>query len=220
MIIEQTIATAVQGRYLVVPPPGVPPAPIVVGFHGYGENAETQLERLAAVAEGRQWLLVSIQALHRFYGPLQSEVVASWMTRQGREAAIVDNLAYVSACLDAVSTRWATIPRVAFVGFSQGVAMAFRAAARSSQRVAGVVSVGGDVPPELEPAALQRISAALLVRGTRDTWYTRSQFTRDRTRLEPCCEHVRAFETDAGHEWTSEIATATSTLRTTTGDAR
>jgi poly(3-hydroxybutyrate) depolymerase len=127
---ERIIAATVHGRYIAIPPSTPGPAPILVGFHGYGEDAEAQLERLRAIPESRRWLTVSIQALHPFYQRRTERVVASWMTRQDREAAIADNVAYVSGCIDAVAAEWPTMPTVVFAGFSQGVAMAFRAAVR------------------------------------------------------------------------------------------
>ncbi len=116
---------------------------------------------------------MSIQALHRFYERRTDRVVASWMTRQDRESAIADNLAYVSTCIDQVASEWPTIPTILFAGFSQGVAMAFRAAVNETRGIAGVAAVGGDVPPELTPAALQRVPAVILARGVSDHWYTR-----------------------------------------------
>ncbi len=119
---------------------------MLIGFHGYGEDAETQLERLRAIPGIASWVIVSVQALHRFYERRTNRVVASWMTRQDRESAIADNIAYVQNCIDAVSTEWPTTRKIVFAGFSQGVAMAFRAATHFE---AGVIAVGGDVPPEL-----------------------------------------------------------------------
>ena len=55
------------------------------------------------------------------------------MTRQDREAAIADNIDYVDRVVAA--TRTAAEPLV-FAGFSQGVAMAFRAAVRGKRRAA------------------------------------------------------------------------------------
>jgi poly(3-hydroxybutyrate) depolymerase len=66
-VIERTIATQTHGRYLVVPPVSPGPAPVLLGFHGYAEAAETQLERLRAIKGAERWLLVSIQGMHRFY---------------------------------------------------------------------------------------------------------------------------------------------------------
>ena len=205
---EGIVETRIHGRYLAIPAPASGPAPLLVGFHGYAEDAEAQLERLRSIPESNRWHIVSIQALHRFYQRRTDRVVASWMTRQDRELAITDNLAYVATCIDAIAAEWPTIPKVVFAGFSQGVAMAFRAAANTPHRVAGVIAVGGDIPPELTPGALQRISAVLIVRGTSDGWYTTETFADDERRLLDCSVSVRAVEFHAGHEWSSEIAAA------------
>ena len=106
LVIERTIATGTHGRYLIEPPASAGPAPMLVGFHGYGEGAEAQLERMRRIPGADRWLLVSIQGLHRFYQRRANEVVASWMTRQDRELAIADNLAYVSAVIDAVEREY------------------------------------------------------------------------------------------------------------------
>ena len=141
---------------------------MLVGFHGYAENAEAQLERLRAIPESTRWLCVSIQGLHRFYERRTDRVVAGWMTRQDRDLVIADNIAYVAACTDAVAAEWPTTPAIVFAGFSQGVGMAFRAAVHTNRPVAGVIAVGGDVPPELASGGLKRVSAALIARGTSD----------------------------------------------------
>lgn len=128
------------------------------------------------------------------------------MTRQDRENAIADNLAYVEGVLDAVTAECPTVPGVVYAGFSQGVAMAFRAAAATARHVAGVIAVGGDVPPELSPEALHRIDSALIARGASDDWYTKERFADDERRLREAGVAVRAFEFPGGHEWTAAIA--------------
>jgi predicted esterase len=209
-VTERIVATTVHGRYLTIPPAISGPAPILVGFHGYAEDAEAQLERLRAIPESTRWLCVSIQALHRFYQRRTNQVVASWMTRQDRDLAIADNVAYVTTCIDAVAAEWQTRPKVVFAGFSQGVAMAFRAAVNTTRGEAGVIAVGGDIPPELTPAALKRVSAALVVRGISDEWYTKQKFGDDERRLRDCSANVRAIEFPGGHEWSSEVIAAAS----------
>jgi predicted esterase len=183
---------------------------MLAGFHGYGEDAEIQLERLRAIPGSARWLCVSIQALHRFYERRTNRVVASWMTRQDRELAIADNIAYVTKCIGAVAAEWPVLPKVVFAGFSQGVGMAFRAAVNANHRTAGVIAVGGDVPPEIAPGELQRVSAALIARGTSDDWYTPEKFAEDERRLRDCSVRVSALEYTAGHEWSSEVAAAAS----------
>lgn len=209
-MIERTIATGTHGRYLIEPPASSGPAPVLIGFHGYGEGADAQLERMRRIPGADRWLLVSIQGLHRFYQRRANEVVASWMTRQDRELAIGDNLAYVAAVMDAVDREYPGAPRVVFTGFSQGVAMTFRAAAASSRTVDGVIAVGGDVPPELDAAEVGRIGHALVCHGTRDEWYTQEIFERDVQRLREAKVNVRPLEFDGGHEWSDEVVQAAS----------
>ena len=152
--------TGTHGRYLIEPPAAPGPAPLLVGFHGYGEDADVQLERHAPHSGADRWRLVSIQGLHRFYQRRANEVVASWMTRQDRELAIADNLAYVAAVLDDVDREH---PRDAAVGLDR--LLAGRRddvpGARPRRRAwcDGVIAVGGDVPPELGPAAARHASA-------------------------------------------------------------
>lgn len=208
---ERTIAVTTHGRYLVIPPTTSGPAPMLVGFHGYAEDAETQLERLRAIPEASEWLRISIQGLHRFYQRRMDRVVASWMTRQDRDLAIADNAAYVQGCSDAAASEWPASTVRVFAGFSQGVAMAFRAAA-SSTGTTGVIAVGGDIPPELCLEDLKRISAVLLVRGMSDEWYTKEKLADDEDRLRKAGVRFRAIEFAGGHEWSAEVSAAASSL--------
>jgi predicted esterase len=214
VVIERAIATGTHGRFLIEPPAAPGPAPMLVGFHGYGEDAHVQLERLRCIPGADRCLLVSIQGLHRFYQRRTNEVVASWMTRQDRDLAIADNLAYVESVLGAVDREHPGETRLILTGFSQGVAMMFRTAAATSRRVDGVIAVGGDVPPEIEQSALARVRRALVCHGTRDDWYTREIFGRDVQRLREAGVHVDALEFEGGHEWSDEVVqTASAFLR-------
>jgi predicted esterase len=211
VVIERAIAAPTHGRYIVDVPSGGGPWPLLVGFHGYGEASDAQLARLRSSADGDPWLLLAVQGLHRFYRGGREDVVASWMTRQDRELAIADNLAYVAAVVHEVSREWKTGGPVVFAGFSQGVAMAFRAAAKADSvttpdaRIA-VIALGGDVPPELEPAGLARISAALVGRGTRDQWYGAEAYESDVRRLRAAGADVDAVAVEAGHKWTDAFS--------------
>ena len=142
------IETPTHGRVIVRQSTAPSRAGLLVGFHGYAETAEIQIDRLAAVPGADAWTLLSVQALHRFYRGRSEDVVASWMTRQDRDAAIADNVRYVDAAIAAVRTSGSTDP-VVYAGFSQGVAMAFRSAVLGRWPCAGVIAVGGEMPPEL-----------------------------------------------------------------------
>lgn len=201
-----TPAVSTHGRYLVEPAAAPGSAALLAGFHGYAESAEVQLERLRAVPGADRWRLVSIQALHRFYQRRTNDVVASWMTRQDREFAIADNIAYVQRVIATESAGAAIV----LAGFSQGVAMAFRSAAASAATVAGVIAVGGDVPPELDAPMLVHIPAVLICRGVRDPLYAPATFESDVRRLRDAGVAVTPLEFDGGHEWAGDVLRAAS----------
>ena len=201
-MLTRQIRVATHGRYLFEPASSAGPASLLVGFHGYMESAEDQMARLRSIPGVGSWRLASIQALNRFYrGRHSQDVVASWMTRQDRELAIADNQAYVAAVITEIGRQSGTAPGVVFAGFSQGVAMAFRAACASTAPVLGVMALGSDVPPELEPPVLGRIPAVLLGRGLSDDLYPRAQWDADRARLLDAGVDTDGFAFDAGHEW-------------------
>lgn len=205
-MIERNIAATTHGRYLLLPASTPAPAGLLVGFHGYAEGADTQLERLRAIPGADRWTLVSVQGLHRFYQRRTNEVIASWMTRQDRELAIADNLAYVEGVVDAASREMGREPaRLVFAAFSQGVAMGFRAATATTRRVDGVIAVGGDVPPEIGAASLARAQKALVCRGASDEWYTDAKFQHDITRLREAGVTVQAVTFEGGHEWSEAV---------------
>jgi predicted esterase len=160
------------------------------------------LDRLRSIPGSQGWLLVSVQGLHRFYRRRSGDVVASWMTRQDRELAIADNRAFIDAVVGDVAGQWRVAPPLVFAGFSQGVAMAFRAACSSPRPVSGVIALGGDVPPDLDGVALARTRTALLGRGQHDEWYPPDQFAADEARLREAGVDVGTLVLDGGHEWT------------------
>ncbi len=206
----RSIETVTHGRVLLRLPLTPPPWPMLVGFHGYGENAEKHLEQLRSIPGVDGWMLVAVQGLHRFYTGRMEEVVASWMTRQDREQAIADNIAYVDRVVEAVGREHQTVEPLVYVGFSQGVAMAFRAAVRGAARAAGVIALGGDVPPDVHGQRASQFGRVLLGRGVRDSWYTDEKVRSDVERLQANGVEVEAVVFDGGHEWTDEFRQAAS----------
>jgi len=144
------------------------------------------------------------------------------MTRQDRELAIADNLAYVDRALEAVLHEWSAFahqagdelrrdePPLVLAGFSQGVAMAFRAACATARHVDGVIAVGGDVPPEIDAASLAHVQTALVCRGARDEWYTEEKFRHDAARIQEAGAAVLTVAFDGGHEWSAAVLDAAS----------
>jgi predicted esterase len=178
---------------------------LLVGCHGYAQNADEMMEMLRGIPAGDECTRVSIQALHRFYRGRSQVTVSSWMTRQDRELMIGDNVAYVEAAVAAVAAG-RPIERLVFLGFSQGVAMAFRAGLLGARRADAVLALGGDVPPELLADATVTFPQVLLARGTRDEWYTSAKLDADEAALEARGARVETLTFDGAHEWHPDFA--------------
>jgi predicted esterase len=187
------IETATHGRALLRR--GGPRC--LIGFHGYGENAATHMRELERIPAIGDWTLVAVQGLHRFYAR-NEQVVASWMTSEDREAAIADNVTYVRRVVEIVSP----VQILAFAGFSQGVAMAWRAAAAIG--CDALVILGGDIPPDLVEE--KPFPPILLGRGQSDSWYDEEKFKKDLSFL---ARHpVEPFVFEGGHEWSDSFREA------------
>ena len=210
---ELNVPVTTHGRILVDEPAGGP-LRILAGFHGYAQNAEEMMEMLAGIPLGASWTRVSVQGLHRFYRGRGEITVASWMTRQDRDTLIADNVRYVDAAVAAAAGARA-IERLVVCGFSQGTAMAFRAAVLGSRRPDAVIAAGGDVPPELLKGDVPRAWGAadgaeplrvLLIRGAGDTYFTDEKMRADETSLAAAGARVQTFTFDGGHEWSRGCA--------------
>ena len=201
----RTLSTAITGRYLVEPAPQVSgaDAPLLVGFHGYGQDAKHLLQELRGIPGAAGWTLVAVQALHRFYNAKTQEVVGSWMTSLDREQAIEDNLAYVARVVAELrNDRRGS--RLVFAGFSQGAAMAWRAAAHCKP-CHGLIVLGGDLPRDVVEAPALDLPPILIGRGERDTFYTGSQLAKDLATLEALCLRAEVIRFDGGHEWAPDF---------------
>ena len=166
MSLQRTIPTTIHGRYLVDLPDSTEPHLLLVGFHGYAEQAGVQLDRLRDVRDSAAWSLVSIQGLHRFYRSGGEVLAASWMTREDRELMIADNVAYVDRVIDTIADEGGSLTLLVYAGFSQGASMAYRAAALGTHRGSGIIALGGDIPPELTvDAGGQKCGRSVLQNG-------------------------------------------------------
>lgn len=205
-LVIETIATTTHGRYVAEVPEGDGPFPLLIGFHGYAQNAETNLrEVLQQIPNSESWIRVAVQGLHSFYNSRTQEVIASWMTRLHRELAIADNIEYVRNVVDAVRRDLPAGDPIVFLGFSQGVAMAFRAAAAIPCK--GVIANGGDVPPDVATAAMS-LPPVLIARGLRDEWYSSEKHDADQQALRTMGAKFEALQFEGGHECSGDFLTA------------
>ena len=205
----RSVETPTHGRVLVAASTSAAPAGWIVGFHGYAQSADDMLADLAAIPGADRWHRVSVQALNRFYSRSEDRVIANWMTRQDRELAIADNITYVERVVEHVVAPGAA-SRLIFAGFSQGVAMAYRAALLGRRPAAGVIALGGDIPPEIRAGAGSTPWPPVLIgAGDAETWYTADKVRADETFLQAHGIAHEIVRYNGGHVWTDEFRAAT-----------
>ena len=219
------LETSTHGRVLVEDAAdGAAPAGLIVAFHGYGHNAQIMLDAVRQIPGASRWRIASVQALHRFYARDSQTVIASWMTREDRELAIADNVAYVDRAIEMSqagptedrSASRVQGPPVVLVGFSQGTSMAYRAALLGRHGVSGVIALGGDIPPELKtneprdrPHASARAWPAVLIgAGATDPYYTATKLDSDLAFLSSRGVPHDVVRYAGGHEWTEAFRRA------------
>lgn len=203
---EHQIAALVHGRYLLAGSEDTN-GPLLVGFHGYGEGPEANMEALRRIPGAERWQICAVAALNRFYNTKTGKVIGSWMTSQNREQTIEDNIRYVASVIALLRRDNPGRPLV-IAGFSQGVAMAYRAAARAGHPCSGLLVLAGDVPPDVAADGLDHLPPVLLGRGTEDAWYTEEKMNADLDVLRPAEVTVETCVFEGGHVWADEYLDA------------
>jgi len=168
-------------------------------------SAADMLAEVETIPGIAAWTVVSIQGLNRFYNTRTREVVAGWMTREDREHAIEDNVAFVAEIVGRVLSSGEVPAPLVYLGFSQGTAMAYRAAAGIDPTCQGVVALGGDVPPELAGRDLASRPRVLIGRGLADEWYGEDKLEADLQLLTNLGCETDVVRFPGGHEWTEEF---------------
>lgn len=197
-------------RYMLLGDPVSGIEEVWLACHGYGQLASRFVQSFEGIAHGNR-LIVAPEALSRFYlsgsaGPHSSEdkVGASWMTREGRDAEIADQVTY----LDMVCARvFEWIPRgtarlVGF-GFSQGAAAVCRWAARTADPPDHLILWGSGVPLDLLEgrmvSGLMRARLTIVI-GSRDELVDAAAAEAHRAQLDGAGVSYRLLRYDGGHE--------------------
>lgn len=144
---------------------------LLVCLHGYGQSCE-RFARVFAGLRQRNILLVVPQAPSQFYVKMVPKIVGfSWLTRHERDRSIGDFIGYMRRLLQTVAERHPFDPaRVFWLGFSQGVSMAYRFAVSGETVPGGVIACGADLPPDVyEKLAGAPRFPVFIAHGTEDT---------------------------------------------------
>ena len=177
--------------------------------HGYGQLASRFIRRFDVIDNGRR-LIVAPEALSRFYltggtGPHSDgdKVGASWMTREGRDSEITDQVTYFDLVRERILGGKASSARWVGFGFSQGAAVICRWAARAAQPPAHLVLWGSGVPAELlegdGKAGLARASLTIVM-GAQDPIADAGRVEAHKAELDAARISYRFVSYEGGHD--------------------
>lgn len=167
LVIEQTVDYAIQ---LPDHPPDGETTLLIV-LHGYGQTCEKFIKVFAPLRQ-EKILTVAPQAPHPFYVKLTPKIVGfSWLTLYQRDRAVGDFIGYMRRLIRCICSDFAFKPaQVYFLGFSQGVSMAYRFAVGSDTPPGGVIACGADLPPDVAEKLPQSPKFRVLIaHGIEDT---------------------------------------------------
>ncbi len=175
---EHHISVARTARYFLLGEPGPDITDVWFCCHGYAQLASDFVKEFECI-ESPTRLIVVPEALSRFYVPSgtgfhgpDTQVGATWMTREDRENEIVDYVNYLDRLYDGVMTQLDTTNvRISVLGFSQGGATVNRWLTRGRANADRLIMWGSLLASDAdlnEAAEFFRNTALTIVYGTRD----------------------------------------------------
>jgi len=176
-----------------------PPA-LILTTHGYGQSCKGFIKHFEPFRD-KNILVVAPQGMNQFYWK-NGKPGFSWMTRYMREYTMRDNLVYMAQLYDYLLEDYGFDEKKVFMlGFSQGVAMAFRFASIGHVQPRGVIACGGDLPPDVE----EKLGTftpypTLVVHGEKDKTVTKQKGEDCITALQNHNFDVTKHFHEAGHE--------------------
>lgn len=184
---------------------------VIIGFHGYGERAETQVRRFDKICLRETDLWLCPQAFHGFLIqnrqfreiPDSEKWGWSWMGSSHRAEHISLNKQFTETLKSVMAQLGLGEVETILLGHSQGASHAWRVASWWS--VHQLILHAGDIPPELRkqwPSTLKRSGfKVLLARSLEDDIYTEELMARDCKVLEQMGSEFQTWEGEGSHHW-------------------
>lgn len=210
-VVTRHISVRKTARYAVLGPLDESVREVWIVCHGYAQLAARFIERFRCIAEAQR-LIVAPEALSRFYpergsgfhGP-SSQIGATWMTSEDREAEIADYIAYLDSLHDEIFRAVARDrARLCVLGFSQGASTVARWIAAGKARPEQLVIWAGSIPPELSSEGAANLARSgrpvLLVAGLQDPFITPKVLDQQVTFLSGLGVELEVRRFEGGHE--------------------
>lgn len=169
---------------------------LLIACHGYAQLADEFLRSFEGLAS-EKCVIAAPEGLHRFYAKGSSEkVVASWMTKEERDADISDYVAFLDQFFLELKNQSASIRKIVLLGFSQGAATASRWVSLGNARteIQELILFCGFFPPDLPPSGIPETMQLTVVTASDDRFISPEQETKqleEMRRLNPQLKHIR-----------------------------
>lgn len=147
-----------------------------IACHGYGQLASRFINKFTEVLDDETFI-VAPEGLSRFYfgDGFNGEVAASWMTRGDRLHEINDHCNYLDIIYDKFVPQMSDDVKITVLGFSQGVATAFRWIQMRTRPCHHLIAWAGRIPEDMDYKSVQEYMDAkriLFVYGLQDRFIT------------------------------------------------
>ena len=155
------LQTARTGRVATLGQPGPQTRHVWIVFHGYRQLATNFVKKFEALLDEQTWILAP-EGLSRFYVEgYTGKVGASWMTREDRLDEIADQQQWLARVMEHVYQEVDPAQvKLHVLGFSQGVATAWRWLVQSDVRPDSFVIYAGKAPREDHAHLGEKLSKA------------------------------------------------------------
>lgn len=165
-------------RIAMIGDPGPQIKDVWLVFHGYRQLATNFAKKFAPITQA-DCLIVAPEGLSRFYVDWSGRKVgASWMTKEERLKEIDDQFAYLNAMWEALRPQVGEGVNVHVLGFSQGLATAWRWLSQANWTPSSLICWAGNIPAEYDEAFLGRLEKmrAIYVLGDEDEFISADTF--------------------------------------------
>lgn len=174
---------------------------LIYVLHGYGQLSKYFIKKFEPLLD--EFTIVAPEGLHRFYlQGTQGRVGASWMTKEERETDIANYVQFLNSLHEKHfrNKKWDSI---VVLGFSQGVATAFRWLANGSISANAFLICSGMIPPDVDLIDKSNIFSNLKMAyftGTNDPYRTEDAVLTLQERLNLLPFGIKRIEFEGKHE--------------------
>ncbi len=175
---------------------------LLIVLHGYGQLAQFFIQKFKPLLK-HNYTVIAPEGLHRFYlKGNNGRVGASWMTKEKRELDIENYIQYLNTFFTRTKQerKWKSIN---VLGFSQGVATAFRWVADGLVLPNKLLICSGMIPPDVNLNLNQKIFSTIEITyftGNQDPYRTEDAVVSFQKLLKTIPFNIKLVEFDGVHE--------------------